>query len=208
VHRGIIDPNVADDFFSSLLGDPAALSEGAGRIVYDIEGKEGFVKELATSTKMRTPADSESLPDMWQCPKCKAEFVQRNLQHSCGIYSVEDFLKGKTQRSIQLFWFYIHEWRKIGDIKLHPVKTSVSLLVKVRFSRVNRITKDGIVGHLWLKEKVVSGKFFKVEKLLPTDYLHHFEIKDESFIDNEFRKYMKMAYEIGERKHIRRSRGD
>jgi len=34
-------------------------------------------------------------------------------------------------------------------------------------------------------------------------YPHYFKLYNESDIDDEFRKYMKMAYEIGERKHIK-----
>lgn len=139
---------------------------------------------------------------MWQCPQCKTLLVRKNLSHSCGNYSIEDFLKNKNPGSVRLFWFFIGEWKKIGDIMLHPVKTSISLLVRVRFCRVNRVTKTGIVAHLWLKQKITSPKFFKVEKLGLNDYLHHFEINCESFIDAEFLKYMKMAYEIGERKYL------
>jgi hypothetical protein len=142
---------------------------------------------------------------MWECPECKAAFVQKNISHSCGNYSVEDFLKNKNSHLIRLFWFFIDEWEKIGGIKLHPVKTSVALLVKVRFCRINRISRNKIVGHLWLKQEVASRKFFKVEKIGNSDYLHYFEVKSEAFIDDEFLEYMKMAYEIGERKYLTQS---
>ncbi|MGE3467015.1 MAG: DUF5655 domain-containing protein [Pyrinomonadaceae bacterium] len=139
---------------------------------------------------------------MWTCPHCGAEFVQENLSHSCGHFTVDAFLRGKSQRAIELFWFFIHSWNKVGAVKVHPVKTSVSLLVEVRFCRINRVTTAGILGHLWLKERIISRKFFKVEKFRRNDYVHHFELKDESFIDDEFLKYMKMSYEIGRRKHL------
>ena len=137
---------------------------------------------------------------MWTCPKCNAEFVQKNLSHSCGRFMVEEFLAGKSERAVQLFWFFVDEWKPIGNIKLHPVKTSVSIMNTVRFARVNRVKRNSIVCHLWLKEKVESAKFFRIEKLLPSNYIHHFEITDESFIDEEFRGFMKMAYNVGRRK--------
>lgn len=137
---------------------------------------------------------------MWTCPKCGADFVQRNLSHSCGIFTVEGFLAGKSERARDLFWFFIDEWKRIGSVKLHPVKTSVSIMNTVRFARINRVKRDSIVCHLWLKEKVESSKFFRIEKLPPNDYIHHFEITDESFIDDEFRRYMKMAYDVGRKK--------
>ena len=45
-------------------------------------------------------------------------------------------------------------------------------------------------------------KFYKVSNFTPTDFGLKFRITDEAFIDNEFRMYMKAAYNIGERKHI------
>ena len=137
---------------------------------------------------------------MWTCPKCGADFVQRNLAHSCGHFTAEEFLAGKTERAIRLFWFFVDQWKHAGNVKLHPVKTSVSIMDKVRFARINRVKRNSIVCHLWLKERVESSKFFRIEKLLPNDYIHHFEITDESFVDDEFRRYMKMAYDLGRRK--------
>lgn len=136
---------------------------------------------------------------MWTCPECEAELVQKNLRHSCGDYTVEGFLHGRSERVVRLFWFFIDQWKQFGEVKLHPVKTSVSLMVKVRFARVNRVKSDSIVCHLWLKERVESEKFFKIERLGTSDYIHHFELADEAFLDNEFRALMKMAYEVGKR---------
>ncbi len=141
---------------------------------------------------------------MWTCPKCNAQFVQKNLWHSCGDYSVESFLKGKSDRGKELFWWFVSEYQKIGPIKLHAVKTRVAFMVEVRFSGVGKIGSDFIEGTFWLKEKIDSDKFFKIEHLSGNDYIHRFRIYDESFIDDEFLKYMKMAYAIGERKHIKK----
>lgn len=145
------------------------------------------------------------LGKMWTCPKCRTELVQKNLAHSCGNYTTEDFLRGSSPRSVELFWIFVEAWKKIGEVKLHPVKTSVSIMNKVRFARVNRIKQDSIVCHLWLKQKVESAKFFRIDQLGASDFIHHFEIADESFIDDELVRYMKMAFELGERAD-RRSR--
>jgi hypothetical protein len=143
---------------------------------------------------------------MWTCPKCNADFFQKHLWHSCGDYSVEAFLKGKSERGCELFWFFVNEYRKIGPIKLHPVKTRIAIMVQVRFSGVNKIGPDFIEGGFWLKRKISSGKFFKIEDFGNNNYVHRFRMSDPSFVDDEFRRYMKMAYEIGERKHIIRKR--
>jgi hypothetical protein len=139
---------------------------------------------------------------MWSCPKCNALLVQKNLSHSCGNYTVEGFLDGKPERGKELYCFFLREYEKIGPIILHPVKTRIALMVKVRFASVRKIGNDFIDGTFWLKERVESNKFYKVEFLPKNDYIHYFQIRDESDIDNEFRKYMRMAYQIGERRHL------
>ena len=75
-------------------------------------------------------------------------------------------------------------------------------MIKVRFSGVNKVGDSFIEGAFWLKEKINSDKFFKIEKLTDNDFIDRFRLYDESFIDDEFVRYMKMAYAIGERKHI------
>lgn len=36
-----------------------------------------------------------AVKSLWTCPKCGRQFTNRNQSHSCGRYTVEDFLKGK-----------------------------------------------------------------------------------------------------------------
>src|SRR3982751_3188518 len=99
---------------------------------------------------------------MWTCPKCNALLVQKNLSHSCGPYTVDDFLKGKSEHGKKLFWYFLREYEKIGPIILHPVKTRIALMVKVRFSAIGMIGEDYINGHLWLKSRINSRKFYKI----------------------------------------------
>ena len=142
--------------------------------------------------------------EIWTCPKCGGQYFQKNLWHSCNRYSVSEFLEGKSARAIELYNYFLNEYKIIGPITLHVLKSRIAFMVKVRFSGVNKLGKDYIQGALWLKEKIVSDKFYKIEFIPPNNYIYHFRISDESFIDDEFKGYMKMAYEIGERKHIKK----
>lgn len=145
---------------------------------------------------------------MWACPKCGARFVSKNLWHSCGNYTLDQFLQGKTKRSVELFEYFLLKYRKIGPITLHPVKTRVALMVEVRFAAIYRIGKDYIQGTLWLKEQVDDLQFFRVDKFGGKDFIHHFRISDESDMDSRFTKFMRMAYAVGQRKHLRAKKVD
>lgn len=139
---------------------------------------------------------------LWRCPKCGARFVQKNLWHSCAKHTVHEFLFGKSERAVRLYRYFLKEYRKIGPITLHPTKTRIAFMVKVRFSGVNRLGKDYIAGGFWLKEKIESKKFYTIEYIPKGNYIHRFKIYNESDIDTEFRRYMRMAYSVGMRKHL------
>jgi len=136
---------------------------------------------------------------MWTCPRCGAQFFNKNVRHACGNYSVEKILEGKSEKSKVLFWNVVNEFRKFGPLSLHPVKTRVALMIQVRFASINRVSKDAVYGHLWLKRKPDSKKFYRVDVLSRNNFICHFKIAEESFIDLEFCKYMKQAYENGKR---------
>ncbi len=70
---------------------------------------------------------------MWTCPKCKHKFFNKNQSHSCGNYSVDDFLEGRSDMAVDLFHHFLSEYRKMGKFDLHPVKTRVALLTQMRF---------------------------------------------------------------------------
>ena len=141
--------------------------------------------------------------ELWTCPKCGGLFFQKNLWHSCTKYSEEEFLQGKSERAIELYRHFLNEYKKIGPVTLHVIKSRIAFMVLVRFSGINKLGKDYIEGAFWLKEKIESKKFHKIEFIPRDNYIHRFRIYSETEIDEEFKKYMKMAYEIGQRKHIK-----
>lgn len=140
---------------------------------------------------------------MWTCPKCKYKFYNINQSHSCGNYTVDDFLEGKTETAISLFNYFISVYKTIGELDIHPVKTRVTLLTKMRFCSINKIGGDYIDIHFVFTEPFIdSSCFYKIENLSDRFFLHHFRIYHKSDINGEVKKYMKIAYEIGNRKHV------
>ena len=52
---------------------------------------------------------------MWTCPHCGQEFVKTNQQHSCNDNTLDDFLRGKSEFTIALFWHFARSFQKIGE---------------------------------------------------------------------------------------------
>lgn len=144
---------------------------------------------------------------MWICPRCSQKFVNRNQSHSCGHYSVEGFLAGKSKKAVHLFGAFLKAYKTIGPIDVHPVKTRVALLTKMRFASVNRLGPDYLDGHFVLTKKVPNPTLiYKIDNLNERYFLHHFRIRTENDIHRGLKKYMKLAYEVGERKHVGQKR--
>jgi len=102
-----------------------------------------------------------------------------------------------------LFHYFLSEYRKIGVFDIHPVKSRVALLTKMRFCSINKIGSDFINIHLVLTQPYSDTTFFyKVDNLDNRYFVHHFKIHNKSDINTEALKYMELAYEIGNRKHV------
>ncbi len=141
---------------------------------------------------------------MWTCPKCKHHFFNKNQSHSCGGYTVDDFLKGKSANCVELFTFFIAEYKKIGPFELHPVKTRVALLTKMRFCSINKIATDHIDIHLVLTQLFEDALcFYKVDNLANRFFVHHARLYNKDDITEDLKKYMAMAYQVGDRAHIK-----
>jgi hypothetical protein len=141
---------------------------------------------------------------MWTCPKCGHKFVNRNQSHSCGHYTVEDFLRGKSDLAKKLFNDFLSSYRTIGPFELHPVKTRVALLTKMRFCSINKIGQDYIDCHLVLREPYKDAPcFHKIDNLADKFFIHHFRIRSKKEINAGLKRYMRLAYEVGERKHVK-----
>jgi hypothetical protein len=141
---------------------------------------------------------------MWTCPKCKQRFYNKNQWHSCGRFSVNDFLSGKTSKAVDLFNSFLEKYKEIGEFELHPVKTRVTLLTLMRFASVNKLGQDHLDAHLVLTAPSDNPDlFFKVENLNNRFFVHHFRIHEPEEITPELFRAMKKAYAVGLRNHVK-----
>jgi hypothetical protein len=140
---------------------------------------------------------------MWTCPSCKHKFFNKNQSHSCGSYTVEDFLSGKSERSKELFNHFLSEYQKIGPFELHPVKTRVALLTKMRFCSINKVGKDFLDVHFVLTSPFDDNNcFYRIENLGDRFFVHHLKMNDRKDLNPEVKKFMKLAYAVGNREHV------
>jgi len=141
---------------------------------------------------------------MWECPKCKQHFYNKNQSHSCGLYTVEQFLDGKTPFAKSLFEKLLDAFKEVGPYELHPVKTRVALLVKMRFASINKLSADYLDGHLVLTELHRDDTiFYKIDNLNNRFFVHHFRLYQAADITDGLKRYMTLAYRVGLREHVK-----
>jgi uncharacterized C2H2 Zn-finger protein len=144
---------------------------------------------------------------LWQCPRCGARLLRKNLSHSCGDHSVEKFLRGKSERGRRLFAAFAAMVARCGPHHIAPAKTRVAFLALVRFASVNRVGDDNIDVHLVLPRRLLSPRFRKVEHLSNV-YVHHLRLGGDAELDAELQSWLDASYrEYGEREWLRPARG-
>jgi hypothetical protein len=134
--------------------------------------------------------------DLWRCPKCGQSFVTANIWHSCVSLTEADFFRGREDRR-SLYDAFRAFVEGIGPITVNVTKTRISFQTRVRFAGVVRIVQDGIVCGFWLKRRIESPRFLKVERIPPRDYIYHFKLTDPAELDKEVAGWMSEAYRVG-----------
>jgi hypothetical protein len=148
---------------------------------------------------------SDRLILMWTCPKCGHKFYNTNQSHSCGSYTVDDLLAGKTRKAIDLYEQFLAAYRRIGPFEVHPVRTRIALLTRMRFCAINKFAADHIDVHLVLTEPFPDSTcFFKIDNFSDRFFVHHLRIRHPSDITAEVKGFMKRAYAVGNREHVRK----
>jgi len=141
-------------------------------------------------------------PDLWQCPKCGRYFVSKNHPHSCGKYTVEDFLSGKSAEAVALFARFEALVRGCGPVLIAPAKTRVGFQVRMIFAAVNHLSERGLDAHVVLARRLENPRFRRIESLAPNSHVHHFRIQSLDDLDDEVAAWLREAYAVGEQKHL------
>lgn len=138
---------------------------------------------------------------MWTCQKCKQKFLHENQKHSCNERTVENFLRGKSTTTLELFYYFISEYQKLGDFVLHPSKSRIAFAAKIRFGYIHRLGKDFLdVVFTFDKSHEDNLCFYQIGEVPGGKiYQHYLRILYKEDINDEVLKFMKMALDSGNR---------
>lgn len=134
---------------------------------------------------------------LWKCPKCGKRFVTARIWHSCGRFTVAQFFEGKSPHLKALYKDYVAFVRRCGPFKIDPAKTRISFQTRVRFAGVAGATKDSLIIGFWLKRRVDSPRFARVEHLPPNNWVYRIKLRDSRELDAELLGWLREAYQVG-----------
>lgn len=139
---------------------------------------------------------------MWTCPLCAQQFLHQNQTHSCNDRTIESFLEGKSLHTINLYNTFINEYAAIGNIVLHPAKSKIGLAAKIRFCSIIRLGKNFIDVVFHLNKLYEDNLCFHKAGQIPgsNTFNHHCRIFNTEDINDELKMYMKIAYDLGDKR--------
>jgi len=142
------------------------------------------------------------MPPLWTCPKCGRQFANRNQEHSCGQFTVEDFLKGKGANALAMYRRFVELAEACGPVLIAPAKTRIGFQVRMIFAAVNKLTERQLDAHVVLTRRIENPRFHRIETLTPTCHVHHFRVHAPEELDDEAASWFCEAYTVGEQKHL------
>ena len=136
---------------------------------------------------------------MWTCPLCGQQFVNTNQPHSCNDKTLNDFLDGKPEYTISLFWHLVVQYQKIGKVTVHPTKSMIAFAAKTRIAYITRLGKDFIDVTFPFDKAYNDNLCFHKIAQVPgqQQFNHHFRLMRPEDINAEVIGFMKLAFQKG-----------
>jgi hypothetical protein len=143
----------------------------------------------------------ERAQKLWRCPRCRQTFVTRNMWHSCVRSTPSRFFEQRNRALKPLYRQFVTFVRRAGPITVNVTKTRIAFQQRARFAGVAGTTKDALICSFWLKRRIHSSRFLRVEFIPPNNYVYQFRLKNATELDREVECWIREAYEVGAQRY-------
>ncbi|HEY3405907.1 MAG TPA: DUF5655 domain-containing protein [Ohtaekwangia sp.] len=120
--------------------------------------------------------------------------------HASADPSLNDFLNGKSEVTLDLFHHFIGEYKRLGKVTLHPAKTMIGIATpRKRIAYVTQLGKN-FIHVVFLFEQAYPDNlcFQKIANVPGThQFNHHFRMYAKDDVNKEVLGFMKLAYTQG-----------
>lgn len=141
---------------------------------------------------------------LWQCPKCRRRFANRNQSHFCGKHDLEPHFAGKAPEIRAIFDAFVAAIRRIGPVTVLPEKTRIAFQVRMSFAQLTPRSR-WVDGHVVLARRFEHPRFRRIDTISARNHVHHFRLASKAEVDGEVERWLAEAYDVGGQKHLERA---
>ena len=98
---------------------------------------------------------------LWTCPTCGTKLVTKNLWHSCGKATLDDWKVRMGPRALHLYDRFEQMIAACGEYYVAPAKTRIAFLGRVRFAGITSLSEKGMTCGFALPHPLSSPRFAK-----------------------------------------------
>jgi hypothetical protein len=109
------------------------------------------------------------------------------------------FFQNRDPKLKRLYAELLRFVRRSGPVRVNVTKTRISVQNRVRFAGVAAVRRDALIVGFWLKRRIDSPRFTKVEFIPPDNYIYQFKLADASQLDTDVGGWLREAYRLGKR---------
>jgi len=141
---------------------------------------------------------------MWTCPECGRSFANLNQTHTCAVLGDLDRHFAKRGPELRaLFDALAEAVKSCGPVEVLSEKTRIAFHRRMSFLSVYP-RKDHLILGFVLAERLEHPRFESVQTFSPRNHLHNFRLRSIGEMDDEFRGWIRAAYDVGEQRHLQR----
>ncbi len=115
--------------------------------------------------------------------------------------ALNDFLYGKSEQTLELFQYFIEQYKQIGEVTVHPAKSMIGIATaRKRIAYITQLGKNFIHVVFPFEKPHSDNLCFQKIAQVPGDakqFNHHFRMLVKEDVNAEVKKFMKLAYKEG-----------
>ena len=132
---------------------------------------------------------------LWKCPECGREFRRAKQWHSCAAKGLAEHFRGRDPHLRGVFDMLVSKLRKLGPVKVDPVKTSINLTAGRHFAGVTVRGTFLRVG-FFAPKRIVDPRIVHVERVGPNLFGHSVVVESIADVDGQLLAWLADAYSM------------
>lgn len=138
----------------------------------------------------------EKLRPLWTCPKCGAKLLTKNLWHSCGYATLDEWSRRMGPRGRRLYQRFEQMIARCGEYHVSPAKTRITFLGRVRFAGITSLSEDGMTCGFAMPYPLRSSRFVRVKEVVPGWWSHRLRVTDANELDEQVQAWLRRSYRL------------